>query len=218
MLRLDGLLAGHDGVAHCPAVSLDLHPGEVCAVVGANGTGKSTLLRTVLGHLPPVAGAALLDGHAVDETDPRFRRAVAGVLDDDAYLTELTVAEHVGLVASAHGCDAESAGWLERLGLAPVAHEHPDVLSSGQRRRLLLAAAFVRPSRVLVLDEPEQRLDAAGRDLVRREIRARARAGAAVLLATHDSRLVADATTTLVIADAATPLPASDAIERMRSW
>ena len=79
---------------------------------------------------------------------------------------------------------------LEALSLEPARDQLPLTLSSGQRRRLALASCFVRPRRLLVLDEPEQRLDAAGKDwLARRLLREKAD-GVAVLMASHDPELV----------------------------
>lgn len=184
-----GLRVGYGRTAVCAPVDVAVAPGEVLAVVGANGSGKSTVLRTVLGRLEPLGGTVEVLGRPVDERERGFRARVAGVGDDDAYFPGLSVREHLVLLARGHG--VAGAGrvvdeTLAMLGMGPRADAAPTELSSGQRRRLLLATAFVRPRDVLVLDEPEQRLDPGTRRLVADLLAAEAARGAAVLLATHD--------------------------------
>jgi ABC-2 type transport system ATP-binding protein len=174
-------------------VDFALTGGTATAVVGPNGSGKTTLLRCVAGLDRPDEGEVRLDGRPVDETDPRVRAAVAGVLDDVDFFPDLSVVEHLELLAYAHGArdDAEVVDVLEALGLDAARDQLPATLSSGQRRRLALASCFVRPRRLLLLDEPEQRLDTAGRAWLAGRLRAEKAAGHAVLLASHDPHLVA---------------------------
>jgi heme ABC exporter ATP-binding subunit CcmA len=174
-------------------VDLSLAAGTAVAVVGPNGSGKTTLLRCVAGLDRPDEGEVRLDGRPVDETDPRVRAAVAGVLDDVDFFPDLSVLEHLELLAYAHGAPdpATVTEVLDALGLAAARDQLPATLSSGQRRRLALASCFVRPRRLLLLDEPEQRLDTAGRAWLAERLRAEKSAGHAVLLASHDPDLVA---------------------------
>ncbi|HEV6955612.1 MAG TPA: ABC transporter ATP-binding protein [Promicromonospora sp.] len=194
LLDLSDLVVGYGGNAVCPAVTLTVEPGDVVAVIGSNGTGKSTLLRTVLGLQEPLSGTVRAFGRTVDERERGFRRRVAGVLDDDAFFPGVTVREHLVLTARGHG--VRDAGVvtdrvLDHMGIADHGGAMPHTLSSGQRRRFLLASALVRPRELLVLDEPEQRLDTAMRTRLGEMLRAEADAGTAVLFATHDDRLLA---------------------------
>jgi ABC-type multidrug transport system ATPase subunit len=173
VIRAQDLIVGYGGAPVCAPVTFTLAPGRVVALVGANGSGKSTVLRAVIGLLEPSGGTLRVFDNPVDERDVAFRTKVASVLDDDAYFPALTVSEHLYLTARGHG-----------------ARSLPVALSSGQRRRLLLAAGFVRPRSLLVLDEPEQRLDRAMRDRLAARIVAEKEAGGAVLLATHDPDLL----------------------------
>ncbi|MBD8079264.1 ATP-binding cassette domain-containing protein [Cellulosimicrobium arenosum] len=189
-----GLRVGYGDVAVCGPVDLALAPGEVLAVVGPNGSGKSTVLKTVLGRLDALGGIVEVLERPVDERERAFRARVAGVGDDDAYFPGLSVREHLVLLARGHGVD--QAGTvvdevMAMFGITSRADAAPTELSSGQRRRLLLATAFVRPRDVLVLDEPEQRLDPGTRRLVADLIAAEAARGVAVLLATHDPEVAA---------------------------
>jgi len=198
LLSAEDLLVGHDGVPTCAPISLRVAAGTALALVGPNGAGKSTALHTLVGLLPPVSGRALFDGEQVDERRAAFRRDVAQVLDDDAFFPSLTGREHLLLTARGHGVvDAEDvvAAELATFALEDRADALPSRLSSGQRRRLALAAAFVRPARLLVLDEPERRLDNDARRALAERVAARRDRGLAVLFASHDVdfvRTVAD--------------------------
>ena len=193
VVRAQDLLVGYGGAPVCAPVSFTLAPGRVIALVGANGSGKSTVLRAVIGLLEPSGGSLQVFGAPVDERDIAFRTKVASVLDDDAYFPALTVSEHLYLTARGHGvrgAEAVVAELLAEFGLDDHARSLPVALSSGQRRRLLLAAGFVRPRSLLVLDEPEQRLDRGMRDRLAARINAEKKSGGAVLVATHDPDLL----------------------------
>jgi ABC-2 type transport system ATP-binding protein len=174
------------------AVDFSVAAGSSVVVVGPNGAGKTTLLRCVVGAERPNAGEVLLDGRPMDETDPAVRAAVAAALDDVDFFPDLSVMEHLELLAFAHGAGgAVVPEVVAELGLGAARDQLPATLSTGQRRRLALASCFVRPRRLLVLDEPEQRLDVRGRAwLTDRLLREKA-AGTAVLLASHDAELAA---------------------------
>ncbi|MEJ5945386.1 ABC transporter ATP-binding protein [Pseudokineococcus basanitobsidens] len=193
LVRADKLLVGYTGEPVSPPTSFRLDAGRSLALVGLNGAGKTTVLKAVLGQLAPIGGTLQVLGRPVDERSVAFRRDVASVLDVDAQFPGLTVREHLDLVARGHGVrDADDVvdQVVADLGLEAVAENLPTALSSGQRRRMLLAAALVRPRRLLVLDEPEQRLDLAGREDVVDRLLEEKEAGVGVLLATHDPLLL----------------------------
>jgi ABC-type multidrug transport system ATPase subunit len=190
VLTVRGLTRRFGPLAVLDDINLSLPAGRILVVTGPNGSGKTTLLRCILGADRPDAGEVLLEGHTFDETDAQVRAAVAAVLDDMDFFPDLSVREHLELLAFAHG--GENGPVLEvmtELGLDPAGDQLPATLSSGQRRRLALASCFVRPRRLLVLDEPEQRLDVRGRSwLAERLLREKA-LGTAVLMASHDPDL-----------------------------
>lgn len=173
-------------------VSLSVGAGETVAVVGPNGSGKTTLLRAVLGTDPPTSGEVLLNGRPLDERQPWVRAEVAAVLDDMGWFPDVTSAEHLDLLARGFGNrspeDAVDAA-LDTLRLGRVADQVPATLSSGQRRRLALATTLVRPFSLLLLDEPEQRLDVEGRHWLTEHLRGLASCGVAILMACHDEQL-----------------------------
>ena len=175
-------------------VDLDVAEGEAVGVVGPNGSGKSTLLRCIVGADEANSGTAELAGRPLDERMPEIRRDLAVVMDDIDFFPDLSVVEHLDLMARAHAQpDAEEIvnGALAEVGLMEVSGQLPSTLSSGQRRRLALASVFVRPRRLLVLDEPEQRLDVEGVRWLGDKLVAEKAAGRAILLVSHDADLVA---------------------------
>ncbi len=204
LLVAEELSVGHGSAPVCAPVDLRLGAGRALAVVGPNGSGKSTLLRTLVGLLEPLAGSVVLDGAPVDERAAAFRRDVAAVLDDDAFFVSLTGREHLLLTARGHGVAAAEEvvdAEVEAFGLGDRADALPSALSSGQRRRLALAAAFVRPARLLVLDEPERRLDAGMRARLAARLVSLRSAGTAVLLASHDADVVATVADEVLVVD-----------------
>ena len=193
LLRVRGLRRRFGDVDVVHDLNLDVRAGTASALTGRNGAGKSTVLRCITGADRPTAGTVELDGVPVDERSPKIRRDLAVVMDDMDFFPDLSVVEHLDLFAQAHGVEDVEAvvdAVLQEVGLVPQSAQLPGTLSSGQRRRLALASAFVRPRRLLVLDEPEQRLDRAGLDWLAERLNAEKAAGLGVLLASHDQALV----------------------------
>jgi ABC-type multidrug transport system ATPase subunit len=193
LLEVRGLSRRFGEVEVFAGLDLDVDAGTAVALTGRNGVGKSTVLRCVTGADEPTSGTITLDGETLDERSPLIRTALAVVMDDLDFFPDLSVVEHLDLFARAHRVDdAQSVvdEVLTEVGLVPQSGQLPGTLSSGQRRRLALASAFVRPRRLLVLDEPEQRLDSAGLEwLAARLVREKSE-GLAILMASHDPRLV----------------------------
>jgi ABC-2 type transport system ATP-binding protein len=203
LLTVAGLCRDFGGDAVLADVSLQVDRGEAVAVVGPNGSGKTTLLRCVAGADRPSAGRVELCGRPLREHDVQARRAVASLLDDIEFFVDLSVREHLALLMCAHGDDSpdeHAAALLAEVGLAQAADQLPAGLSSGQRRRLALATCFARPRDLMLLDEPEQRLDRSGRRWLTGRLQQEKNAGCGMLFASHDRglvRAVADRVVTL---------------------
>jgi ABC-2 type transport system ATP-binding protein len=192
-LVADGLVKRFGPHVVVDRVDVTLARGEVLALTGRNGTGKTTLLRMLAGLLDPDEGAITWQGRAMDDTDPWLRAQLATLLDDSGTFPDLSVGEHVELLARAFALPdpAQAAtAVLEEVGIAPQRDQLPGTLSSGQRHRLGLASVLVRPATLVVLDEPEQRLDEAGRGWLAERLRGLADDGAAIVMASHDQRIV----------------------------
>jgi len=204
VLEVEQLLAGYAGAPVCGEVWVSLRAGEVLGVVGLNGAGKSTVARTIAGRQLPLSGTVTVQGVPVSPDAVQFRRSVAAVFDDDLFFPSLTVREHLLLVARGHSMENPDRAVdteLEFFGLEGRADVVPDALSSGQRRRLLLAAGLIRPSALMILDEPEQRLDPFMRDALADRLAGHAQDGGAVLLVTHDPALLSSVASTCLVID-----------------
>ncbi|HEX7396631.1 MAG TPA: ABC transporter ATP-binding protein [Propionibacteriaceae bacterium] len=173
--------------------NLEVWPGDAIALTGRNGAGKSTILRCIIGADKADSGTIEICGNRLRESDPAVRRDLATVIDDLDFFPDLSVVEHLDLLARAHGLpDAEGAvdDVLHEVQLVAQSGQLPGTLSSGQRRRLALATAFVRPRKLLILDEPEQRLDVEGVEWLAQRLKAEREAGLAIVMASHEPRLV----------------------------
>ena len=192
-VEVDGLHAGYGAVPVLVDVALTVPAGTGVCVVGENGIGKSTLLRCVSGLQQPDEGTIRVFGGDPGAT-PEFWRAVVTTVEPPTWYPGLTAREHAELVCRAHGQDPDEAGIdeaLARFGLAGHADAIPPSLSSGQKQRLTLAIALLRPSSLLILDEPEQRLDREGRADVASLLADYLAGGGSLLMASHDDAFAA---------------------------
>ena len=205
MIRLDGVAVGYD----TPVVSdvdLTVDRGELVAVLGPNGVGKSTLLRTVLGLRGPLAGTITVDGDDVTDLDrSTIARRLGYVPQAESTGLPSTVFETVLTGRKPHATwrpspeDRELVGRvLDRLGLADLAMRPLSELSGGQRQQVRLARALAQQPDGLVLDEPTSSLDLRHQLDVLERVRAVADDGNAVLFALHDLDLALRFADTLV--------------------
>ncbi|MFI6262213.1 ATP-binding cassette domain-containing protein [Micromonospora sp. NPDC051006] len=189
-VEVTGLTVTYGSTTVLDSLDLRVPAGAALALTGENGVGKSTLLRCVTGLQEPSGGSVVVFG----ETPGRgvaFWRQVATTVESPSWYHGLTVREHLDLVRVANGGDPGD-GLIDEisalLGIAGLADSLPLTLSSGQRQRFLLAATFVRPSRLLVLDEPEQRLDTVVKRALAEHLRGYLAAGGTLLIASHDEQ------------------------------
>ncbi len=192
VLRARGLQHSYGRLDALVALTLDVKAGECVALIGANGSGKSTAVRIVAGLLTPTEGTVTVDGadpHVEPEAE-RARAALALVPDNPMLYDDLTVAEHLELVGLAHGVDRDTLterieSLLERLGLADRRGFLPRELSRGMRQKTQLACALTRPAKLLVLDEPVVGLDPPSQQLLATLLQEAKAAGTAILFTTH---------------------------------
>ena len=177
-------------------VSFALERGEVLAILGPNGGGKTTLLKTLLGLLAPKEGEVRLGGKPLASYTSRDRaQLVAYVPQSHAATFAFTVETVVLMGRSAHGTlfSAPSAAdravvarMLERFGIAHLSDRPYTMISGGERQLALLARALAQEPQFVVLDEPTASLDFGNQGRVLKEIRALAASGHGVLFTTHD--------------------------------
>ena len=174
-------------------LSLSVAAGEVVGVVGKNGCGKSTLLLAIAGVLAPrdgritIAGASVWGSH---RERLRARKALGYVPEAADPPGFLLGGELWALVSATRGAAPPSSELREALGLDELRDTPLDRMSLGQRRRACLGAAFMGPPALLVLDEPDNGLDAKRLDGLRALIEHHTAGGGACLLASHDAALL----------------------------
>ncbi len=189
-------------------MDLRIDPGEICALVGLNGAGKSTFMKLVLGMLRPDAGTVLINGLDIRGAPPMTWAKVGHVVEHPFAYPELTARANLGLAARLHAVQPTNVtsvveDALDELGLRPYADVRAGVLSSGNRQRLGLASALQHQPSLIVLDEPTNTLDPSGVISLREALLRRARgAGAAVLVSSHHLDEVARIADRIVVINA----------------
>jgi len=194
-LQTSGLSRGFGRLVALANLSLTVQAGECVALIGANGSGKSTAVRTIAGWLEPSGGEVRVcghDPHAEPEAESA-RGAMAVVPDTPLLYDDMTVRQHLELVALAHGVaddaiDERIDDLLARLGLDARAEFVPRELSRGMRQKAQLACALIRPAALLILDEPVVGLDPPSQALLGTLLEEAKAAGTAVVLTTHQLR------------------------------
>jgi sodium transport system ATP-binding protein len=167
---------------------LDVRPGEVVGLLGKNGAGKTTTLRMLATLLPPDDGSVRVGAVDARERPVEARRSLAYVPAESGLPPRLSPMEVVSLFASLHGLsqpERAAKATLARLGVEKYAHTPCGDLSTGMKRRVVLARALVHGPRLLLLDEPTDGLDVPGRRDVLALVRALVADGCGVLLSSH---------------------------------
>jgi len=168
--------------------SMQVKPGEFCAVVGPTGCGKSTTLSLITGLAAPTAGSVRIDGKPVVGTDPR----IGFVFQADAVFPWQNVLDNVAAGPLFRGVSKQAAydkarDWVRRVGLAGFEAHFPHQLSGGMRKRVALAQTFINNPSILLMDEPFSALDVQTRALMQNELLDLWSANrAAVVFVTHD--------------------------------
>ncbi|TMK07331.1 MAG: ABC transporter ATP-binding protein [Alphaproteobacteria bacterium] len=182
-MRVRDLTISYGGEPVLEAVNLTVEEGRFVSLVGPSGSGKSSLLRAVIGLQQPLSGTV----------ETNLARSELGLLfQDDALLPWKTARDNVALGLTFNGTErkqalAEAEAWLARLGLAGFGDRFPRHLSGGQRKRVALAQVLAMKPRLILMDEPFASLDAIVRARVVKDVVALVeRERISVLLVTHD--------------------------------
>lgn len=188
-LRLEahGLTRQFGGGAGVRSVDLDVAAGEIHALVGLNGAGKTTVMRLLLGMLRPTAGTVTINGQSLNSAD---WTTVGHLMETPLAYGELDGRTNLTLAARLHGATRTQAAQmvdrvLAELNLARYAPVRARRMSLGNRQRLGLAAALQHNPQIIVLDEPTNTLDPAGVILLREALLRRAANGTGVLVSSH---------------------------------
>ena len=170
-------------------IDVVLDQGKCMALLGANGTGKTTLLRILACLTKPEAGTVRIGGLDIGQEAQHIRLLVGFVGHQPNLYDELTVTENLlffGRMYSVKKAREGAAALLQRVGLAERSSERVATLSRGQLQRLSLARALLHSPQLLLLDEPDAGLDDEGIELLEELIRERAEQGGTTLFTTHN--------------------------------
>ena len=183
-LAFDRLTKRYGAVTAVDGLSAEIHPSRVTVFLGANGSGKTTSMRALLGLTPPTSGTATIGGHAYRELGHPAR--VVGAVLDQGFHPNRSALQHLRIAALQAGVPAERAGeQLDYFGLTEAAGRRVGGYSLGMRQRLALATALIGKPGVLVLDEPFNGLDPEGITSLRAFLRRFADDGGTVFLSSH---------------------------------
>lgn len=177
--------------------AFEIDRGEFVAVLGPNGVGKTTLLRTIAGVRLPEGGRVTIDDETVQSLPAQSRaQSIAHIAGDDLFIDRLTVRDVVSMGRYAHHRwwqwreeardDAAIAHALHAVHMETFAHRRFDTLSSGERQRIWLAMALAQEARILLLDEPTSHLDVRVAREMLELLRSQARTGKTVICVLHD--------------------------------
>lgn len=168
-------------------LSFELRPGDILHISGANGSGKTSLLRILAGLHTPEAGEVRWEGQSIEQARAHFMRNLQYVGHLGGIKAELSPRENMRCFAalSLQPAQAVTDSIIERLGLAGFEHEPAYRLSSGQRRRIALSRLLLNPAKLWILDEPFTALDARGCELLVQLVDVQLQGGGMVAFASH---------------------------------
>ncbi|HKP52117.1 MAG TPA: ATP-binding cassette domain-containing protein [Chloroflexia bacterium] len=191
--KIENVWFGYGGREVLRDFSMELRAGEITALMGRNGVGKTTILRLILGLLKPAKGKVVTEGLDTRHTPLEEMSRVVGYVPQqpDVLLFADTVSGEIDFTRRAHRLPPDGAALLENLGLTRYREHDPRDLSVGERQRVALAAVLAGEPRMLVLDEPTRGLDYLQKEALAEILRDLRDKGRTIVLATHDVELAA---------------------------
>ena len=164
-LQVRGLRKSFDGQEVLKGLDFEVKPGEIFVIMGPSGSGKSVLLKHLIGLEPPDAGEILINGESIQSPEIASKYRIALVFQSGALFNSLTVGENVGLYLSEHRLKPPEeiarivAEKLETVGLKGTEDKMPSELSGGMKKRVAIARALVIEPQLILYDEPTSELD-----------------------------------------------------------
>ena len=175
-LQVRGLRKSFDGQEVLKGLDFEVKPGEIFVIMGPSGSGKSVLLKQLIGLEPPDAGEILINGESIQSPEIASKYRLAMVFQSGALLNSLTVGENVGLYLSEHRLKPPEEiariviEMLEAVGLKGTEDKMPSELSGGMKKRVAIARALVIEPQLILYDEPTSELDPLSSVVVGEEI------------------------------------------------
>jgi phospholipid/cholesterol/gamma-HCH transport system ATP-binding protein len=164
-LQVRGLRKSFDGQEVLKGLDFEVEPGEIFVIMGPSGSGKSVLLKQLIGLEPPDAGEILINGESIQSPEIASKYRMALVFQSGALFSSLTVGENVGLYLSEHRLKPPEeiarivAEMLDTVGLKGTEDKMPNELSGGMKKRVAIARALVIEPQLILYDEPTSELD-----------------------------------------------------------
>jgi phospholipid/cholesterol/gamma-HCH transport system ATP-binding protein len=195
-VQVRNLRKSFDGQLVLKGLSFEVQPGEIFVIMGPSGSGKSVLLKHVIGLEQPDEGEILIEGQPIQSAGVMDRYRLAMVFQSGALLNSLTVGENVGLYLSEHRLKPPEeiarivAEKLDLVGLKGTEDKMPSDLSGGMKKRVAIARALIVEPQLILYDEPTSELDPLSAVTIAEQIvRLRQRVGATSLVVSHDRDL-----------------------------
>jgi len=195
-LQVRGLRKSFDGQEVLKGLDFEVEPGEIFIIMGPSGSGKSVLLKHLIGLEPPDAGEILINGESIQSPEIASKYRLALVFQSGALFNSLTVGENVGLYLSEHRLKPPAeiarivAEKLEDVGLKGTEDKMPGELSGGMKKRVAIARALVIEPQLILYDEPTSELDPLSAVVIGEEIlKLQQRIHVTSLVVSHDRDL-----------------------------
>jgi ABC-2 type transport system ATP-binding protein len=190
MLKIKNISKKFGSVTALNQVSLEVHPGEIYALIGPNGSGKTTLIKIIAGLVKATAGAATVDGQDIEAKAEAAKAQIGYMPDEPAIWSAMTGEEFLKLTGALYKMnpkerDTAIPGLLALFRLEEIKNDYFEEYSRGNKQKFSLLAALLHKPKLLLIDEPIVGLDPVSAQIAKDRFVAFARAGGAILLVTH---------------------------------
>ena len=189
-LQLNNVTAGYTKVPVITDITFDVNPGEICGLIGLNGAGKSTTIKTIIGQLTPFSGRVEVEKLSILENQRGYRQSIAVIPESPVLYEELTFREHIEFVARSYNqmneeTMAHAMERVEAFRLTKQLDWFPAYFSKGMKQKVLIVCALMLDVPVYVVDEPFLGLDPLGIRTLLQVLKEKKEKGAAILMSTH---------------------------------
>ena len=189
-LQLNNVTAGYTKVPVITDITFDVNPGEICGLIGLNGAGKSTTIKTIIGQLTPFSGRVEAEKLSILENQRGYRQSIAVIPESPVLYEELTFREHIEFVARSYNqmneeTMAHAMELVEAFRLTKQLDWFPAYFSKGMKQKVLIVCALMLDVPIYVVDEPFLGLDPLGIRTLLQVLKEKKENGAAILMSTH---------------------------------
>ena len=189
-LQLNNVTAGYTKVPVITDITFDVNPGEICGLIGLNGAGKSTTIKTIIGQLTPFSGRVEVEKLSILENQRGYRQSIAVIPESPVLYEELTFREHIEFVARSYNqmneeTMAHAMELVEAFRLTKQLDWFPAYFSKGMKQKVLIVCALMLDVPAYVVDEPFLGLDPLGIRTLLQVLKEKKDKGAAILMSTH---------------------------------